>query len=116
MIVYNIKGLAGSSRNPNSPGARHTARLILRRRPRPRLRAVSARHTVPQAQPRRPRARAQRRHPRHAAKFVLRPNAVVPDTPSGSCSKTNQRRLDDSAKLTGLHHVYVTDYSLLVCS
>jgi hypothetical protein len=53
VIVYNIKGLAGSSRNPNSPGARHAARLILRLVPVP-VSELSARHAVPMPKRRRP--------------------------------------------------------------
>lgn len=76
VIVYNIKGLAGSSRNPNSPGARHAARLILRRRPRLRLRAVSARHAVAEPKHRRP-------HPRlRAGRRSRRPPSPTPPSPS----------------------------------
>jgi hypothetical protein len=75
-MCIQYKRLGGSSRNPNSPEARHAARLILRHRPRPHLRAVSARHAVAEPKRRRPRLRAGRRS--------HRPLSPTPPSPSPS--------------------------------
>jgi hypothetical protein len=76
VMCIQYKRLGGSSKNPNSPGARHAARLILRRRPRLRLRAVSARHAVAEPKHRRP-------HPRlRAGRRSRRPPSPTPPSPS----------------------------------
>jgi hypothetical protein len=74
VMCIQYKRLGGSSRNPNSPGARHAARLILRRRPR--LRAVSARHAI--AEPKRCRPRLRLR----ARRRSRRPPSPTPPSPS----------------------------------
>jgi hypothetical protein len=132
VMCIQYKRLGGSNRNPNSPGARHAARLILRCRPRPRLRAVSARHAVAEPKRHRPRPRLRagrqsRRSPsptppspsptsqspepnaavpelgtRHAA--VPEPNAAVPEpNPDRFCLSLSTLS-DDSSACGGLRN------------
>jgi hypothetical protein len=76
VMCIQYKRLGGSSRNPNSPGARHAARLILCRRSRPSLRAGSARHAVAEPKRRRPRPRLR------AGRRSRCPPSLTPPSPS----------------------------------
>jgi hypothetical protein len=78
-MCLQYKSLDGSSRNTNS-----RPELILRRRPRPRLRDVSACHAVAEPKPKRHRLQAGR-PPRRT---VPEPNAAVPE-PNAAVSEAN---------------------------